>query len=164
MVSRQGSKLYAAVVGQWAGNDQERINRLLRKARKDRIEVASGAGVEDFNSPPNGQSRSPNVRDNALGRGPLGIGEHANARGFRPQLMQEPKLLCSKFRQDETDTGDVATGAVEAGDEAVPDRVAPGCEDDRYRRGCGFGHNCRLGVMRSDHCYLTAYQISCEVG
>src|SRR5262249_4749708 len=89
---------------------------------------------------------------------------HANARGFRPQLMQEPKLFCSKFRPDETDTGDVATGAVEAGDEAVPDRIAPCCEDDRYRRGCGFGRNCRLGIMRSDHCYLTADQISCEVG
>src|SRR5262245_11595665 len=112
MVSGQDNELYAAVVGQGAGNDQERINRLLRKARKDRIDVASGACVEDFNLPSNGQSRSPNVRDNALGRGPLGIGKHANARGFRPQLMQEPKLLCYKFPQDETDTGDVATGAV----------------------------------------------------
>src|SRR5262249_15586208 len=107
MVSRQRNELYAAVVGQGAGSDQEGINWLLRKARKDRIDVANGAGVEDFNLPPNGQSRSPNVRDNALGRGPLGIGEHANARGFRPQFTQEPKLLCSKFRRDETDTGDV---------------------------------------------------------
>src|SRR5262249_53341995 len=78
--------------------------------------------------------------------------------------MQEPKLLCPKFRRDEADTGDVAARPVEAGDEAVPDWVAAGCEDDRYRRGCGLGCNCRQGVVRSDHCHLTAYQIGCELG
>src|SRR5262245_52136429 len=41
---------------------------------------------------------------------------------------------------------------------------APGCEDDRYRRGCGLCCNCRQGVVRSDHRHLTAYQIGCEVG
>src|SRR5215831_1126156 len=65
---------------------------------------------------------------------------------------------------NEADTGDVAARPVEAGDEIFPDRVAPGCEDDWYRRGCGFGRNCRQRVVRSDHCHLTAYQIGCEVG
>jgi hypothetical protein len=58
--------------------------------------------------------------DKRLGKGPSGIDEHGNARGSRPQLTQEPKLLRRKFVRDEADTGDVAAGPVEAGDEAIP--------------------------------------------
>ena len=50
-----------AVVGQRAGTNQERINLLLRKARKDRIDVATGADIEDFNLLLNGQRRSPDL-------------------------------------------------------------------------------------------------------
>src|SRR5262249_1637481 len=52
MVSRQRNKLYAAAVGKRAGTDQDRINWLLRKARKGRIDLATTAGVEDFDSLP----------------------------------------------------------------------------------------------------------------
>src|SRR5262249_41712104 len=78
--------------------------------------------------------------------------------------MQEPKLLCPKFRRDEANTCDVSTRPVEAGDEVVLGWVPPGCEDDRYCRGYGLGRNCREGVVRSDHCHLTAHQIGCEIG
>jgi hypothetical protein len=61
MVSRQRNELYAAVVGQRVGIDQERINRLLHKARKDRIDVAPSAGIKDFNLLPSGHSRSPDL-------------------------------------------------------------------------------------------------------
>src|SRR5947209_6415750 len=78
--------------------------------------------------------------------------------------MQEPKLLCPKLIRHEADTGDIATRPVEACDEAEFDRVAADREDDRYRRSCRLGCNCRGGLGRSDHCHLTAYQIGCEVG
>src|SRR5262245_280422 len=78
--------------------------------------------------------------------------------------MQEPKLLCPKLRGDEADTCDIASRAVEARDKVVRDWVAAGYEDNWYRRGCGLGCNCRRGVVRSDHCHVTAYQIGCEVG
>ena len=110
------------------------------------------------------KSRSPDICDKALSNGKVGIDEHGNAHGSRQQFMQEPKPLCPKLHHHEADTGDVATWPVEAGDEAVADRIAAGCEDDRDRRGCGLGRNCRRGVGRSDHCHLTAYQIGCEVG
>src|SRR5262245_63145060 len=55
MVSRQRNELYAAVVGKRVGTDQDRINWLLRKACKDRIDLATTAGVEDFDLLPNGQ-------------------------------------------------------------------------------------------------------------
>jgi hypothetical protein len=42
--------------------------------------------------------------------GEFGIDEHGNARGSRPQLTQEPKLLCPKFHRGEADTGTLPPG------------------------------------------------------
>src|SRR5207248_4278875 len=58
---RQRNKLYATVVGRWAGTDQERIHLLLRMVCNDRIDVATGAGIENFDLLPNGRSRGPDV-------------------------------------------------------------------------------------------------------
>ena len=66
MVSRQRNELNATVVEQRAGTYQQRINRLLRKPRKDRINVTAGGGLEDFDLLPDGQGRSLNVRDKGL--------------------------------------------------------------------------------------------------
>ena len=57
---------------------------------------------------------------------------------------------------------DVAARPIEAGDEAVPDRVAPGCKDDRHRRGCGLGHQCRRSAEGRDHGHLTMNQFGRE--
>src|SRR5262245_35158868 len=84
--------------------------------------------------------------------------EHGNALGSRPQLTQEPKLLRRKFHRHEADTSDVAAGPVEVGDEAVPDRVAPGHKDDRHRRGCGLGCDRRRGIA-DDQGYLPAKKV-----
>ena len=125
MVGRQRNELYATAVEQRAGTDHERINRLLRKARKGCIDIAAGGGFEDFDLLPNGRGRSPNVGDKGLSEGKFGINQHANAHGSRLQLMQQPKLLCPKLSSDKRDTGDIAARPVEAGDKAEPDRVAP---------------------------------------
>src|SRR4051794_8645949 len=130
MVGRQRNELYAAAVEQWAGTDHERINRLLRKARKGRIDIAAGGGFEDFDLLPKGRGRSLNVGDKGLIEGKFGLNQHANAHGSRLQLMQQPKLLCPKLSSDKRDTRDIATRPVEAGDKFVPDRVAPRCEHD----------------------------------
>jgi hypothetical protein len=61
MVSRQSSDLYATVVDQCVGTNQEGINWLLRKARKDHIDVTTGIGWEDLDPLPNGRGRSPDV-------------------------------------------------------------------------------------------------------
>src|SRR5262249_45585340 len=55
-------------------------------------------------------------------------------------------------------TGDVATWPVEVGDEASPDRVAPGRKDDRHRRGCGLGRERRRGIA-DDQSYLPAKKV-----
>jgi hypothetical protein len=55
--------------------------------------------------------------------------------------MQQPKLLCPKLSSDKRDTGDIAAGPVETGDEAELDRIAAACEDDRDRRSRRLGYN-----------------------
>src|SRR5215470_6270005 len=66
MVCRQRHDLYATVVHRRAGTYQQRINRLLGKPRKNRINVTAGGGLEDFDLLPDGQGRSLNVRDKGL--------------------------------------------------------------------------------------------------
>ena len=75
-----------------------------------------------------GQSWRPRSSDETKGfrREPFGIDERATRGSSRPQFTQKSKLLRRKFHRHETDSGHVATGPVEAGDEAFPDRVAPG--------------------------------------
>jgi len=43
--------------------------------------------------------------------------------------MQQSKLLCPKFGSDKRDTGDIAAGPVETGDEAELNRVAAAREN-----------------------------------
>ena len=83
-----------------AGTYQQRINRLLRKARKGRINVTAGGGFEDFDLLPDGQGRSLNVRDKGPCEDKVGIDQHANAHGFWLQLMQQPKSLCPKVHHN----------------------------------------------------------------
>src|SRR5215475_2790761 len=141
MVGRQRSDMYATVVEQRAGTYQQRINRLLGKPRKGRINVTAGGGLDDFDLLPDGQRRSLNVRDKGLGGGEVGIDQHANAHGSRLQLMQQSKLLCPKLNSGKRDTGDIAARPVETGDQAEPNRVAAACEDDRDRRSRRLGYN-----------------------
>src|SRR5262245_21585956 len=135
MVSRQRNELYATVVEQRAGTYQQRINRLVGKPRKGRI------NLEDFDLLPDGRGRSLNVRDKGLCEGKVGIDQQANAHGSRLQLMQQPKSLCPKLSNDKRDTGDIAAGPVETGDEAELYRVAAAGEDDRDRRSRRLGCN-----------------------
>src|SRR5262249_58304674 len=93
----------------------QRASPTLDERCEGGLDFAVAADIEDFDLLPTGRGRSPDVRDKRLGRGEFGVDEHGNARGSRPQLTQEPKLFRPKFRRAEADTGDVATGPVEAG-------------------------------------------------
>ena len=97
----------------------------MRKARKDRINIAAGGGFEDLDLLPNGRGRSPNVRDKRFSEGIVGIDQHANAHGSRLQLMQQPKLLCPKLSNDKRDTGDIAARPVETPPIETAPRVEP---------------------------------------
>ena len=49
-----------------------------------------------------------------------------------------------------THASDIAAGPRQARDQAVPDRIAAGCKDNRNRRGRGLGAQRRKGVA-DDH-------------
>src|SRR5262245_55086448 len=76
-----------------------------------------------------------------------GLDEHGKARGSRDELLQESELLWRKLRVHCGETGDVAARPIEARDETGLDRVYAGREDDRDRRGRGFG---RAGCGRTE--------------
>jgi hypothetical protein len=103
------------------------------------VSITIGAGIEDIDSPTNGQSRDLQVFDNGLSHRIVGIGKHGKARGPWQQLLQQPELLCPKFSGHRADTGDVTPRPVEAADETDLDRIDARAEYDRNRRGRRFG-------------------------
>src|SRR2546429_416481 len=89
MVGRQRNELYATVVEERGGSYQERINRLLRKARKGHINVTAGGGFEDFDLLPNGRGCSLNVRDKGLSEGIVAVAALAASDAYRPSSRED---------------------------------------------------------------------------
>ena len=73
------------------------------------------------------------------------VHQHADGRRLGHELAQQLQPLRPQHAGEKAHAGDVAARPVEAGDEAVPDRIAPGREDDRNRRGRGLGRERRNG-------------------
>src|SRR5262245_65244742 len=77
--------------------------------------------------------------------------------------MQEPEPLCGKLHAEIGNAGDVATGPVEACDEASLHRVAGGAKHDRDRRRCVLGYKCRRHAEgRGDEGDLAANEVGCQ--
>ena len=96
------------------------------------------------------------LRTPGIGR----IDEHSHAGGSGHQLTQELQPLCCQLGADKIDSCQVAAGPGEAGDKTQPHRVFTGAEDDRDRRGCRFGRECRSDASgRGDHSNLPANQV-----
>src|SRR5262249_49911815 len=133
----QREKLYATANEQRIWDDQKCSNSLLDKGRKGRVEVTSGAYGEEFDLPPSGLSvceGAPRCRRSSR---ITWIEEHGEARGCWQQLVQEREPLGRKLHVHRDDTGHVAAGPIEAGDQTGLDRVVASAEDDR--NGCGRG-------------------------
>ena len=94
-----------------------------------------------------------------LGIGTVRVHEHGNCCRLGHELAQQLQSLRPQHGVEKDHARDVAARPVEAGDEAVLDRVAPGREDDRYRRGCGLGRERRIAVP-DDHGHRPANQFS----
>src|SRR5262249_48988234 len=94
-----------------------------------------------------------------LGIGGVWIDKHRNRCRGGHDLAQQLKSFRSQYAGEKDYAGDVAARPAEAGDEAVPDRVAAGHEHDRHGRGCGLGRERRI-VVADDHRHRTADQIS----
>src|SRR5262249_28098076 len=119
--------------------------------------------MENFDLLAYGRSGSPGVFDKRVSNREVGIDQHGNARGARQQLVQEPTLLRRQGRNKKGHARDVAARPVAAADQAEFDGVTAAYEDDRDGRSRRLGRNCRGGIVCSDYCHPTAYQIGCEV-
>jgi hypothetical protein len=74
--------------------------------------------------------------------------------------VQEPESLTPKAHRHVSDTGNIASGPVEALDKARFDWVHACAEDDRNRCGQAFDHPCRPCTGRSgDDRYATSDEI-----
>src|SRR5262249_55207228 len=72
---------------------------------------------------------------------------------------QEFQPLRRQLIAEKIDPRQIAALPIEAGDEAQPDRVFAGAEDDRDRRRCRLGCECRGGTSGRNHYrYLPANQ------
>ena len=77
--------------------------------------------------------------------------------------MQELEPLCGKLHAEIGNAGDIATGPVEACDEAGLHRVAGGAKHDRDRRRCVLGCKCRRHAEgRGDEGDLAANEVGCQ--
>jgi hypothetical protein len=94
----------------------------------------------------------------------VGTRGHKNGNGRRGghQLAQQFQSLRAQPSGEKTHACDVPARPVEACDKAVPDRVAPGGEDDRHRRGHGLGRESRKNIS-DDHGDRSASEIGRQI-
>ena len=126
-----------------AGTDEQRTSPALDERCKGCLDVAVVADIENDELLPDRLRRGLHVSSLRLGFRSVRVHEHGNCRRPGHDLAQQLQSLRPQHAGKKDHAGDVAARPVEAGDEAVPDRVAPGHEDDRYRRGCGLGRGRR---------------------
>jgi hypothetical protein len=84
--------------------------------------------------------------------------KHSHRRRPGDELAQQFQPLGPEVTGDESHAGEVSARPVEAGDEAVADRIAAGCEHDRHGGRRGFGSK-RSSCVGHDHRHPAADQI-----
>src|SRR5215813_13734874 len=161
MARGQGDELYATVDEEVVGMDHKCVSPPLHEARKGRVDLSSRAGGEKLDLRTNGRRRSLHIFLQRFSSRILRIDEYPKVRGCRQQLVQEPEPLGYQLVAHGVDTGDVAARSAEALDKAELDRVQAEAEDDRNRRGCGFGRE-RRG--RAARCGDDSYPAADEIG
>jgi hypothetical protein len=134
-----------------AGRDDESIGL------EGRIDLAACAGVKHLDLQPHGATSRFCVSRRNLGNpSSRRIDQHGNASRSGHQFTQEFQSLCRQLTHEKIDTCCVAGWPGQARDKTNPDWVFAGDEDDRDRRGCRLGRECRIVSGRNDHGDLSA--------
>ena len=139
MAGRQRDQTFPMRVQERAGADEQRAGPALDEGCKGGLDVAVAADIENDELLPDRLRRGLHVVSLRLGRRGVRVHEHANCCRLGHELAQQLQSLRPQHAAEKAHARDVAARPVEAGDEAVPDRVAAAREDDRHRRGCGLG-------------------------
>src|SRR5580692_2837634 len=106
---------------------------------------ANTTSILVIGSSANDLNRSSDIRsvrlqgfDDGLRQRRVGIHQHEIVCGLRRQLVQQPEPFCCQFYVQGAETGGIAAGSAETGDESESEWVSDG-KDDRNGLGCGFG-------------------------
>ena len=129
-----------------AGADQQRAGAALNEGGDSRLDVAVAADIDNDELQTDRLGRGLHVCSLRLGSRTVDVIEHANRRRLGNDLAQQFQSFRPDLGAEPRCTSDVATGPVEAGDEAILDRIGAGHEDDRHRRRCRLGHGRRTAV------------------
>src|SRR5262249_43250647 len=161
VASGKRDELNATRAEQYLRSHQQRIRPLLRKARKDSVDVEIGCGAEDVDLPPDRRRCRLHLCDRGLPEPNAGSDKQRKALGSWQELVQEPKPLAHNAHCQISDTCRIAPRLVEASDQARFDRVHAGAEDNWNGRGQAFEYACRISAGGSgDDRDATSDQIS----
>jgi len=142
-----------------AATSEQRTSAALDERCKGRLNVADAPSIQNDELLPDRKRCGLHVSSVSLGIRIFRVHENGDCRRSGHELAQQLQSLRPHNAAKKAHARDVATRTVQVGDEAVLDRVAPGHEDDRHRRGRGLGRECRSQVP-DDHGHRPANQIS----
>jgi len=134
------------------GSNEERVGSLAHHSGEGRIDLATGAGVDDLNLQSETECSFGYLSQRGLGIRRIGrIDQHGNSNRFGHQVVQEPQPLGHKFSEENIDAGHIASRPSKAGEQPQPDGVFADEEDNRGRRGRSFGRKRSSVDERGDH-------------
>src|SRR6266436_3016166 len=91
------------------------VGPLARESREGRVDLTTGAGVQDLDLQSHGAGSRFHVSQRGLRTRSIGrIDEHSHAGGSGHQLTQEFEPLCCQLGADKIDSCQVAAGSGEA--------------------------------------------------
>src|SRR5262249_3943982 len=163
MVRRKRNKLDASAGEEHVASDVQGIGAVVHEGGEGRLDLAPGAGVEDLDLQAHCTS-SFRYLSYALGTCDIGrIDQHGNPNGLGHQFLQKCHPLRTQLSCEKIDAGQVSARPGEAGDETELDGVFADAEDDRDRRGRGFGgKRSSVAGWRSDNGDTTTHKVSHE--
>ena len=98
----------------------------MDEGRERGVEIAFRIGAHDNELHAQAGSRLLHVAQLVFGIRKVRVDEHRDGRGLGNHLMQQAQPLRLQPRGELIDSGDVAAGPIEAGDEAQPDGIGTG--------------------------------------
>jgi hypothetical protein len=136
MLRRERHDLIASADEIGVGADQDRRDLPLRKHHERRIDLALVARIHNVDLLPQRPRCGMHVVQLGGNRWSVWVDEHADQRRGGDQFMQQCQPFAPHLADEDADSGGVAAGPVEAGDEAKLHRVFGADENDWDDRGC----------------------------
>ncbi len=146
MSNRQCGKLPASAEEKRIRRDHQRIRVQLPQFRKDPVEIAFAAGLQEMKLKVERAGRLACFRDDCLGIRIVRVGQQRNSVRRRQQLSQELETFRPDLDVQRRDAGDISGRTTEASDETYGHRIGAGFENDRNSRSRRLGRQRGAGA------------------